>query len=425
MDPVTLLKIAVESIAAHKLRSFLVTMGIIIGITAVLVNAAMVEGFRTYFEGQIQTLGSNFVTIRPASSIGLLGPQLEADALLDTYLFDSVRRLPYVDEATAARTTYATIKYLGEESNIIIVGTEPGYLEAKNRVMLAGQPLTIQDRFNTVLGDSVMSSATRRPLSLMATVELTVMVDGQAVTEEFRVKGIVEEPKPGIGVGLVYIPVRTLNSMLGGEGYNEITLISSDSKYIDTVEAEAKQMLDRLLKVPPARQVMASEGDGALFGIIPAIPEQKESVYTIRTEADILDISNNITSMIQLALVAIAGISLLVGGIGIANVMLVTVSERTREIGVMKAVGARNRMVLMVFLFEACVIGLLGGILGLVLATVASFTSVPLLFDVPGSLPLEWAAIAIGICLAISLLSGLYPAIRASKMDPVEALRSE
>ncbi|HUV52272.1 MAG TPA: ABC transporter permease, partial [Dehalococcoidia bacterium] len=296
---------------------------------------------------------------------------------------------------------------------------------AKNRTMLAGQPLTIQDRFNTVLGDSVMSSATRRPLSLMATVELTVTVDGQEVTEKFRVKGIVEEPKPGIGVGLVYIPIRTLNSMLGGEGYNEITLISSDPRYIDTVEMEARQMLDRLLNVPPVRQVMTSEGDGALFGIIPSISEQKESVYMIRTEADILDISNNITSMIQLALVAIAGISLLVGGIGIANVMLVTVSERTREIGVMKAVGARNRMVLMVFLFEACVIGLLGGVLGLVLATIASFTSVPLLFNVPGSLPLEWAAIAIGICLAISLLSGLYPAIRASKMDPVEALRSE
>src|SRR4030042_144021 len=285
--------------------------------------------------------------------------------------------------------------------------------------MLAGQPLTIQDRFNVVLGDLVMSSATRRPLSLMATVELTVTVDGKEVTEEFRVKGIVEEPKPGIGIGLVYIPVRTLNSMLGGEGYNEITLLASDTMYIDTVEDEAKQMLDRLLKVPPARQVTASEKEGALFGIIPAMSEKKETVYTISTESDILDISNNITSMIQLALVAIAGISLLVGGIGIANVMLVTVSERTREIGVMKAVGARNRMVLMVFLFEACVIGLLGGILGLVLATIASFTSVPLLFDVPGSLPLEWAAIAIGICLAISLLSGLYPAIRASKMDQI------
>jgi putative ABC transport system permease protein len=416
---------AVESITAHKLRSFLVTLGIIIGITAVLVNAAMVEGFRTYFEGQIQTLGSNFVTIRPASSIGLLGPQLEADALLDTYLFDSVRRLPYVDEATAARTTYATIKYLGEESNIIIVGTEPGYLEAKNRVMLAGQPLTIQDRFNVVLGDLVMSSATRRPLSLMATVELTVTVDGKEVTEEFRVKGIVEEPKPGIGIGLVYIPVRTLNSMLGGEGFNEITLIASDSMHIDTVEAEAKQMLDRLLKVPPARQAAASEEGGALFGIIPAMSEQKETVYTIRTESDILDISNNITSMIQLALVAIAGISLLVGGIGIANVMLVTVSERTREIGVMKAVGAKNRHVLTAFLIEACVIGLLGGILGMIVAAAASFTVVPMLFDVPGSLPLEWTGIAIGICLAISLLSGLYPAIRASKMDPVEALRSE
>jgi putative ABC transport system permease protein len=105
--------------------------------------------------------------------------------------------------------------------------------------------------------------------------------------------------------------------------------------------------------------------------------------------------------------------------------MLVTVSERTREIGVLKAVGAKNRHVLIAFLFESCVIGLLGGILGMVIAAIASFTSVPLLFGVPGSLPLGWALIAIGICLAISLLSGLYPALRASRMDPVEALRSE
>jgi putative ABC transport system permease protein len=92
---------------------------------------------------------------------------------------------------------------------------------------------------------------------------------------------------------------------------------------------------------------------------------------------------------------------------------------------VLKAVGAKNRHLLIAFLFESCVIGLLGGILGMAIAAIASFTSVPLLFGVPGSLPLGWALIAIGICLAISLLSGLYPALRASRMDPVEALRSE
>ena len=185
-------------------------------------------------------------------------------------------------------------------------------------------------------------------------------------------------------------------------------------------------MLDRLLKVSAGTAASSTGGKNKRdIRLVPAPFEAETEGIPITTQADVLSISNNITSMIQLALVAIAGISLLVGGIGIANVMLVTVAERTREIGVMKAVGAKNRHVLAAFLFEACVLGLLGGILGLAIAAAVSFTVVPLLFDVSGSLPLEWAAIAIGICLAISVLSGLYPALRASRMDPVEALRSE
>jgi len=184
-------------------------------------------------------------------------------------------------------------------------------------------------------------------------------------------------------------------------------------------------MLNRLLKVR-AEQPLGTEGESeAILGFLPAPFQAHSREYKITTQEDILAISDSISSMIQLVLVAIAGISLLVGGIGIANVMLVTVSERTREIGVMKAVGAKNRHVAIAFLFEACVIGLLGGILGMAIATAFAFTAVPLLFDVPGSFPLQWAGIAISICLAISLLSGLYPALRASSMDPVEALRSE
>jgi putative ABC transport system permease protein len=425
VDPLTLFRMAVESIAAHKLRSFLVTLGILIGITAVLVNAAMVQGFRGYFEQQIQALGSNFVTIQPGSAYGLFGSTTKQNDILAPYLYDSVRRLPYVDEATASRSTFGTVKYLGEETNVLIVGAEPGYLETMNRQMLAGETLTVQDRFNAVLGESILNSFQQRSLVLMSHFELTVTVNNQNVTEKFRVKGIVKEPQPDFGMGILYVPIKTLNSMMGDEGYSAIILTTSDVKYVDTIKENAEQMLNRLLKVRPDQQLASDSETARMYGILPAPFQRQSQEYKITTQEDILAISNNITAMIQLALVAIAGISLLVGGIGIANVMLVTVSERTREIGVMKAVGAKNRHILTAFLFEACVIGLLGGILGMALAAAASFTAVPMLFDVPGSLPLEWTGIAIGICLAISLLSGLYPAIRASKMDPVEALRSE
>jgi putative ABC transport system permease protein len=424
VDLVTLFKMAVESITAHKLRSFLVTMGILIGITAVLVNAALVQGFRNYFQQQIQTLGSNFVTIQPGSSYGLLGTTTKENDLLQPYLFDAVSRLPFVDAATADRETFGTLSYMGEQATVIVVGIEPGFFETMNREVLAGGPLTSQDTFNAVLADSVQGSF-QRSFVLMSNFDLTVTVNNKSVTDKFRVKGIAKQLQPDIGIGVVYVPIKTLNAMMGSAGYTAIILTTSDVNNIDTVKSEAQQMLDQVLKVPPQQAIATEEQTKELFGIVPAPFQSQGKPYLITTQADVLDISNKITSMIQLALVAIAGISLLVGGIGIANVMLVTVRERTREIGVMKAVGAKNRHVLIAFLFESGVIGLLGGILGMAVATAASFISIPLLFHVSGSLPWLWAIIAIGICLTISLLSGLYPALRASRLDPVEALRSE
>jgi len=422
VDPVSLVGMAVDSITAHKLRSFLVTLGILIGITAVIGNAAMVEGFQAYFEGQMQSLGSNFVTIRPGSAMGLMGPKLQESELLDVRIFDSVRQLPYVDDATASRTTFGTIKYGDEEATVFIIGAEPGYLNARNREMVTGEPLRPQDVRNAVIADNTLQSSTP---ALMTHFDLTISTDEGDVTERFRIKGIVEGVDTGVDIGIVYIPIRTLNTILGEEGYDEITLFAANVEDIDKVEAEATETLDRLLHVEPNRNPEEEDKQSEGFmGISMNVPTAQRE-YVITTQEDVLQISEDISSMIQMALVAIAGISLLVGGIGIANVMLVTVSERTREIGVMKAVGAKNRQVLIAFLFEAGFIGLLGGLLGLALAALGTYTLVPIMFDVPGALPIQWVAIAVGISLAISVLSGLYPALRASRMDPVEALRTE
>lgn len=423
MDPVTLLRMAVESITAHKLRSTLVTLGILIGVSAVLINAAMVEGFQGYFEEQMQILGSNFVTIRPATAHGPFeGPMREGE-YLEPYLYDSVKRLPYVVDATASRSTYATLSFMGEEEDVYVFGVEPGYLSARNREMAAGEDIVQQDTLNAVVGEGVLKSSAR-PLALQSKFELTVTANREQVTREFRVKGITQELENPMGIGMIYIPVRTLNEMLNKEGYDEITLFAIDTAHIDVVKAEATDMLDRLLKAEPDRAPPAEEEEGGFGGFAPpmALGEEK---YSIITQEDVLDVVEQITAVIQLVLVAIAGISLLVGGIGIANVMLVTVTERTREIGVMKAVGAKNRHILIAFLFEAAVIGAFGGLLGLLFSTVITFTMVPLVLGVPGALSPMWVGIAIGISLFISLVSGLYPAIRASKMDPVEALRSE
>lgn len=424
MDPITLFRMAVESITAHKLRSALVTLGILIGVGAVLINAGMVQGFQGYFEQQMKILGSNFVTIRPATAVGLAFGQLSQDEYLAPYLYDSVRRLPYVEDATASRTSYGKVYFMGEEEDVIVYGVEPGYLEARNREMVAGEDIVQQDAFNAVVAGDLLQSSSRR-LALQSKFQLVVTVNRKPVTQEFRVKGITEVLENPIGISSVYVPVRTLNEMLNTEGYSEITLFAADTAHIDVVKAEATAMLDRLLKVEPDRAPPTpGEGEDMFFGLGPNVALGEEK-YSITTQQDVLDVADQIIGMIQMALVSIAGISLLVGGIGIANVMLVTVSERTREIGVMKAVGAKNRNILIAFLFEAGVIGLFGGFLGLIFSMMSIFTMVPVLYDVPGALSPVWIGIALGISLVISLVSGLYPAIRASRMDPVEALRSE
>jgi ABC-type antimicrobial peptide transport system permease subunit len=126
---------------------------------------------------------------------------------------------------------------------------------------------------------------------------------------------------PAIGMGVIYVPIKTLNSMMGDEGYSAIVLTTSNVKYIDTIKAEAQQTLDQLLKVPPEQQITTGEENKGLYGILPAPFQSQTRAYQITTQEDVLGISDKITSMIQLALVAIAGISLLVGGIGIMNIM--------------------------------------------------------------------------------------------------------
>jgi hypothetical protein len=209
------------------------------------------RAFEITSSSRLQSLGSNFVTIQPGSAYGLFGSTTKQNDLLEPYLYDSVSRLPYVDAATADRQTFGTINYMGEQATVIVVVTEPGYFKTMKREMLVGETLTSQDTFNAVLADSAQGSFKRRAFVLMSNFDLTVTVNGKNVTQTFRVKGVVKALQPDIGMGIIYVPIITLNSMMGDKGYTAITLTTSNVKYIDTIKVEAQQMLDRLLKVRP------------------------------------------------------------------------------------------------------------------------------------------------------------------------------
>ncbi len=422
MDFLEVLRTSFNNLKSHKLRSFLTTLGIIIGITAVLANVAVVQGFSSFFKEQVEGLGSNFVSI-----------QAGENRSFDDHVYDSLSGSVYLEGSTASRSGQGIVKYMGDQKSLVISGVKSGYFDARDLGIVEGSTLRRQDESTVVVSSSLAENEFDKPILEMSTIEITLMKNGyEPVTRRFKVKGISEDPSSFAAMQPdVYLPVSTFNEMTGQEGYSSISLFAKSDEYVDAVKSQAIETLDRLLKVEPEKtieeekervDVFDLEGQATTFE--EATTEEREE-YTIQTQEDVLSFVDEITGTINLLFIGIASVSLLVGGIGIANIMIVSVTERTREIGVMKAVGAKNRDILSLFLIESGLIGLLGGIVGLSLAYLVANLFVPILIGVQGIIPIEWVGLSIGISLMIGIISGLYPARRASKMDPVEALSYE
>lgn len=420
---------ALGTLNSHKLRSFLTILGVLIGVTAVLTNVAMVKGFNAFFQEEIKGLGANFVSIQAGTS------QFQENVEFEEYFFDTLKNLPHVEKATAGRGDYGTVEYMGEKNDLFISGVKTGYFKARSLKILEGSALTQQDKHSVVVSRPLAEEDFKNPIIVNSTIKIILRKDsGETVTEEFKVTGICEKLGEYSPIQIdAYIPISTFNDMLGEEGYTNIGLFAVNQDHVDTVKRETVKTLDRLLKIEPETTFPEKVSKGEKERRSPtavgaeaeeAITEKREK-YRITTQSSVLDFISSITSTLNLVFLGIASISLLVGGIGIANIMLVTVSERTREIGVMKAVGAKNRDVLILFLLESGLMGLLGGVIGLGLGYFFSQTLVPAIMGIKGIIPLSWIGISLGISFTVGVVSGLYPAWRAAKMDPVEALSYE
>lgn len=434
MDLVESLRMAVSTIKAHKVRSILTTLGVLIGVTAVLGNVAMAKGFNAFLDEEIRGLGANFVAIQSPQGGVVTGGGLQSgeEQYFDEHTYETLSDLPHVEGATAGRGALGTVRYMDEEKDLVVSGVKHGYWEARDIEILEGDSLGHQDKFTAVVSKPVVEEEFKKPIVVFSTIEITLRTDTQEeVTEEFKVRGICGELGEFNPMEIdVYIPISTFNDMTDEEGYTDIGLFAEDEDHVGAVKMEAIKTLDRLLKVEPKRtfeREVTQEEVNPLTGGFKAeeaVAEEREN-YTITSQDDVLTFAHNISSTFNLLFIGIASISLLVGGIGIANIMLVTVAERTREIGVMKAVGAKNRDVLLLFLLEAGLIGLIGGAVGLGFGHLFAQILVPALLDIKGILPLEWVGIALGLSFGVGVTSGFYPALRASRMDPVEALSYE
>ncbi|MEU5871445.1 ABC transporter permease [Glycomyces sp. NPDC047369] len=401
MSTAEILRFALRGVAANKLRSSLTVLGVLIGVASVILLVGVGTASQQEVEESIEALGTNTLTVTASGSQGTQVRFTDLTAAIAEGL-DASELTPDVAAVAPVATTSATAVWDGAEYDVgSVVGTDEDYLEAANFEVADGTGITASD-----------VEAAARVAVVGSTVADELFGGDDPVGEEislggavYTVVGVLEEQSSSTGFGdnndLVVAPLTAVQRTLTGYGaLSQILVQSTGSDTVDAAEAEASAVLDGLMRV---------SGD-------------ETAPYSITNAAELLETQADTAETFTLLLGAVAGISLLVGGIGITNIMMVSVTERTREIGIRKALGAPRRAILTQFLVEATALSLLGGGLGVGLAylassmTIAGYETV----IVPGTVLL-----ALGVSVGIGLFFGGYPASRAAKLRPIDALRYE
>jgi putative ABC transport system permease protein len=396
--------VALAAIRANALRSFLTTLGIVIGVGAVIAMVALGEGAQRSVEQQIQRMGTNVLTIRPGQSMwggvsresGVRLTVEDAEALV----LESGGLLQVAPE-TQSR---GQLSYLRYNSNNSIVGTWPPYFDIYDHELILGRFFDegeVQGRRRVaVVGFQVPEElGTSAPFLLGKTIQ----VSGQP----FEVIGILAEKGDAFRSSPdddVFIPASTaLYRVFGGrDRLNAIYAATGAPEQLDQAYAEIDRILRREHRIRPG----------------------EEPDFNITNAADLVATFNETNQIFTYLLAGIAGVSLLVGGIGIMNIMLVSVTERTREIGVRKALGATRKAILFQFLIEALVLCFLGGLLGVLMGW-GGARLMTVLADWETAVSGSAVAVALVFSLGIGLFFGIWPAQRAAGLDPIDALRYE
>jgi len=400
------IRISLRALQANKLRSALTMLGMIIGVAAVIAMVGIGNGATASITSQIQGLGSNLLTISSGQSN--TGGVRGGAGSLTTLTMTDVAKIQAVGSAVSAvapvSSTNAQVVMDSGNTSTTITGTTQDYQIIKNVTLTSGRFITQED---------VDSSA--RVVVLGPTVITNLMGDASA-----SVIGKI------IKINNVPFQVIGVTTATGSTGFQ-----SSDDMItapISTVQERliGKKTLRNILVSASSAEVMQTAQDEITAALHQAhkIQTDKADDFTVQNQADMLATMTGVTQTLTMLLGGIAGISLLVGGIGIMNIMLVSVTERTREIGIRKAIGAKSMNILLQFLIEAVVLSVLGGGIGIALGYGGSSLAGTIL-KMSTSISMTSVLVAFGFSAAIGIIFGVFPARKAASMDPIDALRYE
>jgi putative ABC transport system permease protein len=399
-------RVAFTALRANLMRSILTTLGIIIGVAAVIAVVSVVQGLQFTITEQLQGVGATFMIISPKADRDF--PGMVARQVKLTYDDSQAieERVPGVEILTPSIFGRATLKYRDRKHTpAFLAGVDENWQDVTNQTVDRGRFFSQIDLDNrrkvVVLGEDVIDELNLGPNPLGK----EIYVGNYPAT----VVGIMESKGQSLGMNmddLAFVPFDSAITLFGRNAADQIQI---------RLKAESTEAVDQV-----------KDGIARLLRQRHRIPENEPDDFEIQTQDEILNTVSTILGTVTAVVGGVVGIALLVGGIGIMNIMLVSVTERTREIGVRKAVGARRQDVLVQFLIEAITLSLVGGAIGLALGYGGGVLAANLIPNFPPAhVPLWAVALAFGFSAMVGIFFGIYPAAKASRLDPIDALRYE
>jgi len=396
MDINEVIRTSITAILANKLRSFLTILGIVIGVMSVILLVSVVSGLKVYITNEIEGLGSNLMFVIPGKIGGGRGPGGEqSNKLLFTDSNNLKSRLTGLADVSAVVQKVGTLKNANKtDKNVTISGVEANFTKLISGLKIDEGSFFSQSQADTGRHVAIIGKTVVKNLYTEDPLEKTIEVAGI----KYQVIGILAARGSTFGVDMdnaIYIPLVAAKRQFGITNPNTIYISANNSQEVKFVQSRATQILGKRLT---------------------------NDDFSILTQEQTLSTIAQITGVLTVALGGIAAISLLVGGIGVMNIMLVSVTERTREIGLRKALGAKPADIRNQFLIEAITLSSIGGVIGII---VGMFLSSIINHFITTSTPLWSVLLSFGFSMIVGIIFGVAPAIRAARLDPIQALRYE